>query len=510
MDFEDLKVHIPQSLSDEMIEYAENVALLHSRYLFVTRRGKRQHCYCTHCNGMFETQGLNVGKQAHCEKCNSLCYVKSAARGRNKMVDEVYFVYYAKSVIDPKAIVATGIYAVRDYRFSYRNVKTHFELVAMYLFIPREGSYMWRRIAYQSMAEGFVYVGEWTPCATTYSMGVLMKKAREFVSHESIKQAVQDTPFAWSGWDQYDYRRDSDMVAFFGLYARYPCVEYLVKLGFDNIVGGKLAGERNYKTINWQGKTLFDVLRITKKELNEIKRKNITLDFELLKILQMSLKDRSNFSLEEAMAFCKDFNYSIGTLEKLNKYAHLRRISNYLKNQKHKNHFVTVSGALTTWRDYLNDCEIMQMDLSDESVVFPRNLYQAHQNTIKQVKIKADEKLNQQIRDRLKSLNRYCFEFGGLMIRPVESTEELIAEGKTLHHCVGTYGNRYAEGKTDILVIRRIEEPDKPYFTVEITDGHVRQVHGAKNCNPTEDVQAFMAEFTKQKLKPKEREGKVA
>jgi hypothetical protein len=66
---------------------------------------------------------------------------------------------------------------------------------------------------------------------------------------------------------------------------------------------------------------------------------------------------------------------------------------------------------------------------------------------------------------------------------------ELKAEGKALHHCVGTYAERVANGSTNIFFIRKAEQPDTPYYTLEIgQNGSIVQCRGNKNHNAEGDV----------------------
>lgn len=62
--------------------------------------------------------------------------------------------------------------------------------------------------------------------------------------------------------------------------------------------------------------------------------------------------------------------------------------------------------------------------------------------------------------------------------------EDLAIEGITLNHCVKSYIDRVAKGETNILFVRKKENVDKPFFTVEVDNNHmIRQVHGLGNCN---------------------------
>ena len=58
------------------------------------------------------------------------------------------------------------------------------------------------------------------------------------------------------------------------------------------------------------------------------------------------------------------------------------------------------------------------------------------------------------------------------MIVPAAKCEELMREGRALHHCVGandTYMKRMAAGTSWILFLRRKEDPEEPYYTIEIS-----------------------------------------
>ena len=65
----------------------------------------------------------------------------------------------------------------------------------------------------------------------------------------------------------------------------------------------------------------------------------------------------------------------------------------------------------------------------------------------------------------------YLWEDKNYMIVPAAKCEELMREGRALHHCVGasdTYMKRMAAGSSWILFLRRKEHPEEPYYTIEI------------------------------------------
>lgn len=96
------------------------------------------------------------------------------------------------------------------------------------------------------------------------------------------------------------------------------------------------------------------------------------------------------------------------------------------------------------------------------------------------------------------------YEFGDkkyIVVVPKEP-EEVYREGSELHHCVSSYVMRVAQGSTNIMFIRKKKKPDKPFFTVEITnEGHVRQIHGLQNRNV--DSEPDLVPFVKKWIREK-------
>ena len=494
--------HIPNKLTPEIEKFAIEEVFEHQRYIFTRREGKQQYGYCTYCHKDFPTPGYRHNWEVTCPECGSICFVKASGISRKKMVNEAYFTYYLKSAIDPQAIVAIGLYAVRDFSGSYRGVKTKYIDMNLYVFKPGVGGHAFTRWAYYSQAQT-MEAGTLSPAKSVKCKFYLGHNANihSTYSRESIAAAVAGTPYRYSTWEKYDI---NDMTEFFDLCSRYPCVEYLTKLGFGNMVESKLLGYRTYSAINWRGQNLLRVLKLTKQELKTIKSQRLPLNFLTLRILQLGKKDGSNLTIDEAIKISNGPGSYYDDLIKLLRYGSIRKISGYLSKQAAKHYNGSASQALITWRDYIADCGQLNLDITQERVLFPRNLYRAHQNTIKQIKIKADKELDKKIKIRAKRLyEQYYFEHQGLMIRPAQSTRELIAEGKALHHCVGTYAKRYAAGDIILLLIRKISEPDKPYFTVEVRNRKLIQVHGLENCDPDKRVKEFVVMYEAEKLQDK-------
>jgi hypothetical protein len=298
-DIKEYTDHFSKDLSPDIKKYAVDEVFKSSRYIFTRRIGKQQYGYCTNCHKEFKTDRFTHNTKEECPGCKSICIVKASGLGRKKMIDEAYFVYYEKSVINSKAIVARGIYAVRDYSEEYRNIETKYLVKVLYLFDVGHGGEMIGRYGYYSSDKTMKEYG-YEKCKSIYSLASRYYQSSSKIiiecSIQSIKEAVKDTPFQYSTWESYSF---GDMVNFFGLFAKYPCVEYLTKLGFNEIVREKIVGNKTYSCINWRGKSLNTVVKLTKKEIDAIKSRNKDIYPFLLKLYQISKNDGSNLTIEE-------------------------------------------------------------------------------------------------------------------------------------------------------------------------------------------------------------------
>lgn len=498
--------HFDQTIHQEIVDFANNTALLSSRYLFVERRGKQQYGYCTHCHTEYVT-GYGAGYLSHgqswqCMKCKSLVLVKASGRGRGKLIDEAYFVWYQKSLTNPKAIVARGLHVMRDYRQDYRRVETRFSTVALYVFEPGVGATMAR---YEWEA-----VWSW-PKSVRSEMSNSMQFKNCHLAVESVVPAVQGTPFQYSMWSQYT-SQSADLVKFFELAAKYPCVEYLTKLGFRAVVDAKVCGYNTHGAVNWRGKTIEKVLRLTKTEINAARSVSFPIDHLTLHSYRYHKRLGLDPSFEDASVLEElSAGYYHEVVFKCLDVASPAEISRYvLKQLRRSDHqYRDAHNVLSAWVDYCGECRVLGMDLTHDHVRFPNNLYTTHQKTTVKIKIKADESLNKKIAERFKKLQSYTFEFDGLFIRPAVDTIELFNEGKTLHHCVGSYSKNYASGQSDLFVVRRVEEPDTSYYTVEVIDKQIRQAYGMNNTRPTPEVQLFLDTFVAERLTKKKRNNRV-
>lgn len=96
--------------------------------------------------------------------------------------------------------------------------------------------------------------------------------------------------------------------------------------------------------------------------------------------------------------------------------------------------------------------------------------------------------------------NKYYYEDDTYIIRPAKSAEEIVTEGRVLHHCVGgdNYLGKHDRGETYILFLRFKDTPNMQYVTVEIeaTTPNILQWYGAHDKKPDqENIQKWLNRY---------------
>ncbi|MBP3412868.1 MAG: PcfJ domain-containing protein [Oscillospiraceae bacterium] len=159
--------------------------------------------------------------------------------------------------------------------------------------------------------------------------------------------------------------------------------------------------------------------------------------------------------------------------------------------------------SIIYYRDYWDMAKKLGHDMSSADMLYPKDLQAAHDQAMKLQKYMAKAQLHQLFLDRKAELSPLAWEHEGILIRPVADERELIDEGDALHHCVGTYAERHSRGECSILLIRKIDEPDKPWFTLNfnMSAGTVTENRGSRNCVRTPEVVAFETAWLKAKKK---------
>lgn len=309
--------------------------------------------------------------------------------------------------------------------------------------------------------------------------------------------------------DLYQEAGGKRLVSYLALWRKRPTAENLLVQGCGRFLvelidrektdGRDHGGIPKLPAINWKEKRPAQMLGLNKEEFRYMQHMRWTVEdlerYQLVKAAGLSVRLPEDIELLRSKAV-----YEINRILEEGAPLDFWRILRYLKKQKQ--HWATL-------QDYWHMAHRLHRDLNDSLVRWPRNLKAAHDQVMTDQKAREDAALNELFVKRAEELDYLTFELDGLLIRPCQTETELIREGKDLHHCVATYAKGHVEGKTAILFIRQIAEPDKPFFTLEFDEKakEVRQNRGLRNCDRTPEVKAFEKAWLSyvRRAKPKER-----
>lgn len=150
----------------------------------------------------------------------------------------------------------------------------------------------------------------------------------------------------------------------------------------------------------------------------------------------------------------------------------------------------------------------MGYDLRNSFVLFPKKLQDSHDEAAKEVTRRREEARKDQLRREERKVKKLLQEYqklfpwseGEYCVVVPKDLFEIKEEGHALHHCVGTYTSRVANEQSIILFVRRNEQMEKPFYTMEVQKGKIIQCRGYSNHNMTEEVKAFVDQYAKKVL----------
>lgn len=301
-------------------------------------------------------------------------------------------------------------------------------------------------------------------------------------------------------------------VAYLRLYQMHPQVENLLMNGLpmllaeliDKEIGGRVwsnnkKGRVYLDEINWDEREPAKMLGLNREELRMAQDMGWCAFLWRLYIMAREKGERlSEDDLINAHRLGDEGAIDLveqGPVGKSIAYL-LRQIERYGENEE-TDPYVVVEEFLSVQMllDYWNMCEALGMDLSDKHVRFPRDLCLAHDQVMERQRERKNELLKEKFRERAEALEKFSFQWDGLIIRAASSQQELNDEGKQLGHCVGTYADKHASGRSSIFFIRHADNQEKSYFTLELDEKRLKvlQNRGKGNCDRTDEVERFEA-----------------
>lgn len=493
------------------LEEAKEWALPRMRYIFY-RRGKGfngledllsgskstvYYGFCTHCGKESRLpQQPTHNDFMTCPACGRWCITKADGRGTKNLYDDggYNFIRWQQG-----ALYIIHCYIAFDYRYNKYRPNITISPTAVWKFA--EDCFESYRERYVWSQTEKAFVGFFDKLKT-----IGREKYNDIgteLTFDTIKGSWLENSRLFEFMQFAANRNINDIIAYLAAYQKHPNIANLVnerqyQFAQQYVLHDKALANR---IIDWRKVKPHEMLRVQKEEL------------PILETLTNGHMHRALFYQKVRAAGQRLNEEQLNTLHGLYNHEFKRRpmrdaikrkriikALNYIHSQKSKDkRLIYHSNMLRYWEDYLGECDILGYDLNDDSIYYPSNLMKAHERTMKLIKIIDDERSRKQMEKRMEQIRWMAWEDGGIMIRPAESANELKDEGKALSHCVGGYAERHRTGQTAIFFIRRSEQPDASWFTLELNEKTftVKQNRGFKNCNPPQEVKDFVERWLK-------------
>jgi len=274
-----------------------------------------------------------------------------------------------------------------------------------------------------------------------------------------------------------------DAVDYLRMFRKHPGVQYLADSGLFSIIDECLSNPVKQDSIN---EKLLTTIK-SKKYLHPMFREIGILSDEAC--LVGACEIGKTISKEELLQI-RNWDISSDFIDVL-KYTTATKAINFIK--KHIEMNSNPKHTIVTWLDYLKMAGLLGYDLTSTYIVFPSNLNREHDRLQEEHREHLNCIYEEQIKAMFSDLNNYySYSDDKFFIRPPQDSCEIRNEGAILRHCVDRYIENVAKKETVILLIRKISDPDKPYFTVEFKKQAVRQCRGFCNGGAPAEVNDFL------------------
>lgn len=269
-------------------------------------------------------------------------------------------------------------------------------------------------------------------------------------------------------------------------------LEYLIKGKFYRMTNETLSYWVLSELVDYEADTIHGFLKLDKQRSYRLR--DLNGGKHALEILQEE-KATGNKVSQENLEYVNKNKIPIKNL----RYIHDRtgltvnQILNYYRRQCEKNR-QSYEQFNNFYKDYLDMAEEQRMNLTDDIVRRNPNMMEYHNRYAEEKNKAADEKKIAEARNKYPDIEkdyeinckRFAWENEDYSILVPRHAGDIVMEGRLQHHCVG--GDNYLSSmnnrKSYILFLRRKEQLDIPYYTIEVEDNKIHQRYAAYNREP--------------------------
>lgn len=510
-----------------------------------TKKGKAEF-ECTYCKkiGTVDRAKMRLrnNEKGECPFCGSRVTYKAKGKMSCQIIDERWFIYVDRQE--------------KGFLLRYFNARRHIRNDSYIV-----GALNKNRIEetlYEYSRCFWTFIGM-KPVKDSYEWGVYHQRGNSrWIPDEgkiccmecilypgNLPQAWEHTPMKYSALEILAQNIPTTAFRYedaMDVYLKFPKLEWLCKMGLNQLAKDAVRGfqySNMVGKIDYKADTIYGILGLTK--VNTKVLQAIDGNHYELRLLQVAQKYGIQMKPEQLKEFYETFECNTELLKAKNRKISLHKLCRYIEKESERypigdknycrwnysyNRYTErkdprierKQNMANDWLEYIGWCKELKYDLSNMFIYMPNNFRKVHDRTAEEYKALQDKKAAAEKRRReeaarkeleqtkkamaeifKKSEGMDAFSIKGkeLILVVPKSGDEIRAEGEALHHCVGGYVESVAKGETNIFFVRKADEPDKSYFTMEWNHNKIIQCRGMKNCGMPPEVRAFTQVFEK-------------
>ncbi len=495
----DRVMNLVQDVPDDFVHWIEESALLKSRYIFYKYTGKvKVQGYCTHCKQEVELRKPKQNVMTECPNCKSHVTLKTESKA-TKVADKTVVTLLQYITTSQQLILRTFEVSKRygrEYKTPHltvfefhRTLNPAKEIEENYSY----GCYKWRGhdVRWNKVLD--IYTQPTTP----YPHNLHELSDLPELKYSGLEELAKSSPDVRFGVNSLIAKNlQGDHIA-----------EKLGKVGLCRLAIDYIDMRERYYCENHletDGTTLNDILQVEHDDAKLLIEANISMNG--LGLFSNFRYRGKRLSLEELLIIEKLHISKHHIVDRgICDYTTVTKALKYLG----KVYEETGKNEITNYRDYLNMCNELEMDMKSKKVLFPKKLKESHDivlgimNTQKaKAKAEALAKDFAEIQERSAENEAiYGYQNEKYMIRSAKNVLEIVNEGVSLSHCVASesYLTKAAKGEIAILFLRKVDEPETSFYTIEMRDKKIIQCRTKGNKGvERKELRDFLEDWKKE------------
>lgn len=460
-------------------------------YIYQSRDGQQVEMYCTHCGKSWQqAKGLRTGYH-ECPKCKAKAL--ATFRDSHESKEEQLFLLQ-------KCDGDTGEWVERAFRAKAYWERGHQRLVRwderIRIIIPEHGNWgkcyyedtsgeYWIRNTYNNrIRAGYLYPGSLQEVKDQWPEG-LRYSGIDVLAEKKVKTNI------------------NNMII---NSARWPYLEYIIKGRFYRLAQ-EIINESRHMDMGMldmrRSRSAQELLRLGPSQTDRFRQ--MDGGFVILSWLQHECETGQKISGENLRYMdARGLAARSSNIQTALRYLTPNALVGYIRRQMEKSGITFFEGVLSTYCDYLDMARKQKLNLVSEIFYKPKNLQAAHDACVMEGKKHEIEEKAAGIAEKFPALvptlesirEKYAYTGEEYSIVVPGKIEDIIREGRCLGHCIDTtdrYFDRICQGISYLVFLRRNEDIEASYYTLEIEPGGtVRQQRTTGNNQNKKDVAAYM------------------